>query len=352
MGKFDKLLADIAEAVDDVVREAAEAALAVFKAVNDVAVKAIEAIESVVNTVATAVNDAISFATDAFNKAIAKLSAWADTLSIGSLFSIECQKEAVEEATNKDKVADNAEVSRVLSPPVVNGTDPTLTSDQLSTPQTEFADAPSTVIPPSLEILIASYQKAARAYQASVVEAGAAIREGRRPNITRAQQQDLESNRRSTLQELRDAAVRQRFDENTLPIYGPNFDSPRKLVELRRGTDKYGNTVVTSGEDYSKSDGSSDKLQAEIAEIKRDIARYNQINEEQFQEIRSQKLKMLNPFGKLDGTELRASDRKLADAKALRREIEAEINKPRQGRDTETVKKAVGTVGSIKEGFF
>jgi hypothetical protein len=259
MQKFDQLVADIANAVDEIAQAAAEAALAVFEAANEAALAAIDAIESVVNTVATAVNDAINFATDAFNKALDKLLAFADGLNFASLFSLDCQKEAAEVALEEEKVADPPEVQRVIAPPVVNGTDNTKTAESLPVPQTVFAPAESKAPPPSLDILITRYQTAARAYKASVEEAGTAISQGRRPNVTRAQQQDLDSAQREALENLREAAVAQRVDLDSLTIYGPNFDSKRVWEEQTVGRDKNGDEIVTRRGSYAdtKSDAES-----------------------------------------------------------------------------------------------
>ena len=253
MAKFDELVANVANAVDEAAKAVAEFILEGFKILNEAALLAVDAIAEVIDGVADAVNEAITFATDAFNAAVDKLLAFADTLNFGSLFNLDCQAEAVDEALDKDKIADQAEVNRVMSPPTVNGTDQTVASETLTKPQTEFAPAPSTTTPPSLESRIATYQRAARAYQASVTEARTALSEGRRPNVTRSQQDELRYAQDEALSDLKEAALSQKVDINTLPIHGPNFDSVRNLVEQRRGRDKNGDTVVTYTSEYTKS---------------------------------------------------------------------------------------------------
>ena len=253
MAKFDELVANVANAVDEAAQAAAEFILEGFKILNEAALAAVDAIVEVVDSVAGAVSDAIQFATDAFNAAVDKLLAFADTLNFGSLFNLDCQTEAVDEALDKDKIADKAEVDRVMSPPTVNGTDQTVASETLTKPQTEFAPAPSTTTPPSLESRVATYQRAARAYKASVDEARAALSEGRKPNVTRLQQDELRYAQDEALSDLRTSALFLKVDINTLPIHGPNFDSVRTLVEQRRGRDKNGDTVVTYTSEYTKS---------------------------------------------------------------------------------------------------
>jgi hypothetical protein len=292
MGKLDALIADVANAIDEVAQAAAQVVLDAFEAANAVALQAIEAIESVVNTVATAVNDAIQFATDAFNKAVDKLLAFADGLNFASLFSLECQKEALEEAVDKEKIADPPEVQRVIAPTVVNETDNTKTAESLSVPQTVFAPAESKAPPPSLDILITRYQTAARAYKASIDEAGTAIREGRRPNITRTQQQDLDSAQREALQNLREAAVAQRIDLDSLSIYGPNFDSKRVWQEQTVGRDKNGDEIVTRRGSYTDT-----KPNANLEDLERRyVAAVREFNRADDAQIREKNRRVYNIF--------------------------------------------------------
>jgi hypothetical protein len=166
MKKFDQLVADVANAVDEVAKSIAEAALAAFEFVNQAALAAVDAIASTINTVAGAINDAIQFATNAFNAAVDKLLAWADSLNFGSLFSLNCQKEALEEGVDTEKIADSAEVSRVVSPTEKGRTlEPTdrpkdqVAPESVKQPQTAFASPTSST--PDLEAAKKKYLKAA-----------------------------------------------------------------------------------------------------------------------------------------------------------------------------------------------
>jgi hypothetical protein len=343
MAKFDQLVADVVGAVDEVAQAIAQAALDAFELANKAALEAIEAIESVVNSVVGAVDEAIAFATNAFNSAVAKLSAWADTLNFASIFGLDCQDEALAAATDPNKIADAAEVNRVLSPPVVDGTDPSVTDPTLSTPQTTFAPAPSTTFPPDIDQLIKKYQTAARNWKKADDEIKFAPDQGRRSAFTPAQRKELDTIRQTTLQELRIAALAQGIDLNSLPIYGSNFDQIRVQIS----------STASGRTEYTKTDGIDPKLQEEINEIKRDLALYNRLNDEQFREIRNQKGRILiGDTGGDFGGEVRATNRKKKEAEELKISIEERINKSRPGRDTETVKKAVGPVKSIRTGLF
>ena len=349
IGEFADELTELVTAVTDAIDEAtaaiAQAALDAFKLVNDAAVKALEAVDSVVSTVTSAIGDAFTFATDSLNSAIDKLSAFADSLNLASLFKLDCQTDALEKAVDQDKIADQAEVQRVMASTPANGTDTTITSPTLSEPQTTFAPAPSTAPPPNLQSLITQYQIAARAFKASVDEVAQAISQGKRANVTRAQQEDLRSNRDSLLNELRQAALAEGVNIDTLPIHGDNFDTKLILKEIRRGTDQYGDEIVTYGTSYDESQSPS--IQKEIAAIKADIAIYNRLNKEQFSEKQSQKYSFanINVFSTPNQETRNAwgrTDAKTRDVRALRSSIVLQI-----ANADPAVKKAVGPIDDV-----
>lgn len=269
MGKLDELIADVANAVGEVAEAAAKVVLEAFEAANAVALEAIEAIESAVNAVTGAINDAIQFATDAFNFAVDKLLAFADTLNFASLFSLDCQEEALEAAVDKEKIADADEVQRVIAPEVVATTDETITSDTLPVPQTTFETAATPIPRAEIDSFIGSYRITARDLRDAILRTDPRARRGEIAFLDRVNQ--------NTLQELATVALSAGIDINTLAIYGRNFDQPKDASTPSTGGDAV-NVQTTS---------TARSSQKEIDLIKADIARYDRLNEEQAKEGRS-----------------------------------------------------------------
>jgi hypothetical protein len=113
---LNTLVDEVANAVDEVAQEIAQAALDAFEAVNAVAMEALAAVEGAINSAVGFVNDAVAEAEALLNSAIDEMLAFADSLNFASLFSLDCQKEAVANAVDSEKVADAAEVDRVIAP--------------------------------------------------------------------------------------------------------------------------------------------------------------------------------------------------------------------------------------------
>ena len=287
MAKFDKLVADVLGAVDEVAQAIAQAALDAFELVNKVALEAIEAIESVVNTVATAINDAINFATDAFNKAIDKLLAFADSINFASIFGLDCQTEALENAVDTDKIADADEIDRVIAPRVVVSTDETITSETLSKEPFNLSAAGAPGASPELEELIDRYRTDARALKSANDDIATANAEGRAPPFTRTQLNDLERKRDSSLQNLRVAALADGKNISTLPIYGRNYDSPIPAAGTTTRAQNASTARPTVGDDYEKAESREAKIQKLIQDLKNQVAEFNRINEATFAIIRT-----------------------------------------------------------------
>lgn len=141
---LNTLIDDVANAVDEVAQEIAQAALDAFEAVNAVAMEALEAVEGAINSAVGFINDAVAEAEALLNSAIDEMLAFADSLNFASLFSLDCQEEAVANAVDSEKVADAAEVDRVIgptveresAPPTENLADIPVTSPTLAEPQT------------------------------------------------------------------------------------------------------------------------------------------------------------------------------------------------------------------------
>jgi ABC-type transporter Mla subunit MlaD len=331
--KLNKLIDDVANAVDEIVKEIAEQALALFETANNLAIQALNAVENAINTAVGFVNDALAEADRLLNKAIDELLAFADSLNFASLFNLDCQEEAVENALDKDKIADADEVSRVLTPEAVDGTDETITSETLPVPQTSFETPESKPPSPSLNQLIERYRTAARALNAG--------RE-RIPIISRTERAALERASNDAFQDLRVAALAEGKIVGELPVWGENFDKPLPPVSASRGTDAA----------KPKTSATAPSVQNEADSIKADIARFNRLNQEQGSEGSSLKREVLFTFtaeGKADLTRrVNANLEKRAEASRLSKQIGDRI------RDASPeVKRAVGSFnGSLRPGYF
>jgi hypothetical protein len=330
MGKLDALIADVAEAVDEIAEAAAQLVLDAFEAANAVALEAIEAIESAVNAVTGAINDAIQFATDAFNSAVDKLLAFADTLNFASLFSLDCQEEALDAAVDKEKIADADEVQRVIAPEVVATTDETVTSETLPVPQTTFETAATPIPRAEIDSFIGSYRITARDLRDAKARTT--------PRARRGEIDFLERVNENTLQELRIVALSAGVDINTLAIYGRNFDQTLAARDKPTGQDAAKPKTETTGQSAQK----------EIDSIKADIARYNRLNQEQIREINRQKISIFRS-GPEFAAEVQATDRKTSEVKVLGSAINLRIAKA-----SPEVKKGVGIsrVDAVKTGLF
>jgi len=342
-GKLNKLISDVANAVDEITEQIAKAALELFESVNAVAIQALETIEGAINDVVGFVNDAIAKAEAALDKAINDLLAFADGLTFASIFNLDCQEEAVENAVDSEKVADADEINRVIAPETISGTNDSLTSETLPKPQTEFAQS-QTSVPLELNSLIADYRTKIKAFTSATGV-----------DVATAQGLSLAASQAKT--NLLIEAANQGVEAKDLPIYGPNYDQLGEVKVIAVGRDRNGDEIVTEritakGDPVTEelAGGESARLQRDINEIKQDIALYNQLNNEQFQEIRSQKLSILNPFApKLTGAEVQATNEKLRRARSLRIEI---IGKLQNSEDRAAVEQAVGPLDPIREGYF
>jgi hypothetical protein len=333
--QLNQLISDVVNAVDEIAEAAAQLVLDAFETVNSVAIQALEAIEGAINSAVGFVNDAIAEADRLLNKAIDELLAFADSLNFASLFNLDCQEEALENAVDTDKIADADEIDRVIAPRVVVSTDETITSETLSKEPFNLSAAGAPTPPPELNDLIQRARTTGRALIAGV---------DRRPSISRSERDRLSNDYRNALRELQTAALAQGIDFNDLPIFGPNLDQPNTSRPQPRGTDAARSQTTPTGGDISQ------RLQQEIDSIKRDLALYNRLNDEQFREIRSQKLSILNPFAPpLTGPIVQATDQKTRDAENLRNKILEDINK---SSNPDVVRKAVGPVEEIRSGYF
>jgi len=160
---LNQLIDDVANAIDETAEELAQEALELFETANSLAISALNTVENAINSAVGFVNDAIVEAERLLDAAVEKLLGFARSLNFASLFSLDCQKEAVENGVDSEKVADAAEVERVVAPTVVNDSDNEIASETLSTPQTTFAPAvePRTIPPGDLELLTQRYLDAA-----------------------------------------------------------------------------------------------------------------------------------------------------------------------------------------------
>jgi hypothetical protein len=330
MAKFDELVADVVNAVDEIAQAAAQLVLDAFELANQAALAAIEVIESTINTVATAINDAINFATDAFNKAIDKLLAFADSINFASIFGLDCQTEALENAVDTDKIADADEINRVIAPEVVVSTDETITSETLSKEPFNLSAAGAPGASPELEELIDRYRTAARALSAGRV---------RIPIINRTERTALEKASRDAFQDLRVGALAEGKNVSDLPVWGENFDEPLPPVSVPRGIDAANPNSTPTGGD------SKQQLEQEIAEIRKEIEQYNRLNDEQFSLIVDQNLNL----SKYTPAEVRAADQLRRDVRRLRGNIESRINR---SPNKDVIRRAVGSIRSVKEGVF
>lgn len=144
---LNTLIDDVANAVDEVAQAAAQVILDAFNAANALAIQALDAVEGAINSAVGFVNDAVAEAEALLNNAIDELLAFADSLNFASLFSLDCQEEAVANAVDSEKVADAAEVDRVIgptveresAPPTENLADIPVTAPALAEPQTTLA---------------------------------------------------------------------------------------------------------------------------------------------------------------------------------------------------------------------
>jgi cob(I)alamin adenosyltransferase len=324
MGKLDSLIDDVANAIDEVAQEIAQAALDAFEAVNAVALQAIEAIESVVNTVTGAINDAIQFATDAFNSAVDKLLAFADGLNFASLFGLECQKEALEEAVDKEKIADTAEVNRVVGPTIVEGTESPISSTTLAEPQTEFAQV-QTSVPPSLNQLIENFRSAARKAVLAGQEVAIAFVQKRPSTVSIAERDALNLAAEQERNKLLLEAANQGVPANDLPIYGPEFNLTARGIEAAQ------QPVAVS----SKSQQTID----ELAPVK---SRYDAANQDQLQ------LAIKLKFDILPSTpdNIRLFNEKNAEAKSLRQQLVSKIDSL-SPKDQQAVAKEIGIINDV-----
>jgi hypothetical protein len=227
--RLNQLTEDLANAIESGIQELIDAAETALGAVNQAAIQALNAVENAINVAVGFVNTALAQAEQLLNTAIDELLGFAKSLNFASLFSLDCQEEALENAVEPEKVADAEEIDRVTAPVEVDSTDETITSETLPVPQTTFTPAAAPAPPPDIDALVASYQRAARALKAAEeATRAAAISAGTVPfPFTRAQVAELRQTEFSTLQELRRSALSEGLLLDSLPIYGPNFDSPR-----------------------------------------------------------------------------------------------------------------------------
>jgi hypothetical protein len=89
-----------------------------FKALNAELDAALTAVENKLDELVGAVDSAIATAEKAIDDAIKELKAFADGLTFASLFNLDCQTDAKDAAVDSTKVADAAEVGRVVGPTV------------------------------------------------------------------------------------------------------------------------------------------------------------------------------------------------------------------------------------------
>lgn len=324
MGKLDELIADVANAVDEVAEAAAQLALEAFEAVNAVAIQAIEAIESVVNAVTGAINDAIQFATDAFNSAVDKLLAFADTLNFASLFSLDCQEEALEAAVDKEKIADADEVDRVVGPTIVEGTESPISSTTLAEPQTAFAQV-QTSVPPSLDQLIENFRSAARKAVLAGQELSLAFIQKRPSTVSIAERDALNAAADQEKNKLFLEAANQGVPANDLPIYGTEFNlTARGFVAAQQPV------------------AASSKVQQTINELAPVKSRYDAVNQEQGQ------LAVRLKFDLLPSTpdNIKLFNEKNAEAKSLRQQLVSKID-ALSPKDQQAVEKEIGRIPII-----
>lgn len=328
--QLNQLISDVVNEVDEIAEAIAKEALELFEAVNSVAIQALEKIEGAINTAVGFVNNAIAEAERLLNKAIDELLAFADSLNFASLFNLDCQEEALENAVDTDKIADADEIDRVIAPRVVVSTDETITSETLSKEPFNLSAAGALRASPELEELIDRYRTAARALNAGRL---------RIPIINRTERLALLKASNDAFQDLRVGALAEGKNVSDLPVWGENFDEPLPPSSVPRGIDAANPNSTPTGGD------SKQQLEQEIAEIRKEIEQYNRLNDEQYSLIVDQTINT----SKYTPAENRAADRLRKDVRRFRGNIESRID---SSPNSDVIRRAVGRIRSVKEGVF
>lgn len=272
--ELNELISDVANAVDETAEAIAQAALDAFEAANTIAIQALNAVNNAINEVVGAVNTVISQAEAALDSAINELLAFADGLTFAGLFSLDCQDEAVENTIDEDKVADAAEVDRVIGPEPSSETNDAVDSENLSTSKTEFTQVQSAP-PPDIDELIQRYRSAAIEAVLAGQEIAIAFTQKRPPTVSRAQRDALNITADLEKNNLFLEAASLGIDVRDLPIYGPSFDQP-----LTAGNESTGqNNTNSRAEDSVQSERKRDldALNAAKAESNKLIAQFNSV---------------------------------------------------------------------------
>jgi hypothetical protein len=321
---LNTLVDEVANAVDEVAQEIAQAALDAFEAVNAVAMEALAAVEGAINSAVGFVNDAVAEAEALLNSAIDEMLAFADSLNFASLFSLDCQKEAVANAVDSEKVADAAEVNRVVGPTIVEGTESPISSTTLAEPQTEFAQV-QTAVPPSLTQLIENFRAIARVAVRAGQELSLAYIEKRPSLVSIAERDVLNLAADQEKNKLLLEAANQGVPANDLPIYGPEFNLTARGIEAAQ-----------------QPAAASSKLQQTITELAPIKSKYNSVNQEQGQ------LAVKLKFDILPSTpdNIRLFNEKNAEAKSLRQQLVSKID-ALSPKDQQAVEKEIGSIPVI-----
>lgn len=321
---LNTLINDVATAVDDVVRDIAQAALDVFNTVNSVAIQALTAVEGAINAVVGFVNDAVAEAERLLNLAIDKLLGFADSLVVSALYKLECQEVAVENGIDADKVADAAEVDRVVGPTIVEGTESPISSTTLAEPQTAFAQV-QTSVPPSLDQLIENFRSAARKAVLAGQELSLAFIQKRPSTVSIAERDALNAAADQEKNKLFLEAANQGVPANDLPIYGTEFNlTARGFVAAQQPV------------------AASSKVQQTINELAPVKSRYDAVNQEQGQ------LAVRLKFDLLPSTpdNIKLFNEKNAEAKSLRQQLVSKID-ALSPKDQQAVEKEIGRIPII-----
>jgi len=285
--RLNQLTEDLANAIESGIQELIDAAETALGAVNQAAIQALNAVENAINTAVGFVNDILTEAENLLNKAIDELISFARGLNFSSIFSLDCQEEALENTIDTDKIADAEEINRVITPEVFDvAPAEEITPRSLSEPQTTFETPETTPPSPSLEQLIERYRIAARSLRSANEDIAAANAEGRSPPFTRTQLAELTGRVDAALQDLNVAALAAGKNTETLPIYGRNFDSPQVASTAGR-TQNASTARPTVGDDYEQAESREARIQQFIQETRSQIAQFNRINEATFEIIQN-----------------------------------------------------------------
>lgn len=267
--ELNELISDVVNAVDEAAEE-----LDRFETANNIAIQALNAVNNAINEVVGAVNTVIAQAEAALDSAINELLAFADGLTFAGLFSLDCQDEAVENTIDEDKVADAAEVDRVIGPEPSSETNDAVDSENLSTSKTEFTQVQSAP-PPDIDELIQRYRSAAIEAVLAGQEIAIAFTQKRPPTVSRAQRDALNITADLEKNNLFLEAASLGIDVRELPIYGPSFDQPLTAGNESTGQNNTNSRTEDSVQSERKRD--LDALNAAKAESNKLIAQFNSV---------------------------------------------------------------------------